>query len=86
VSAVRKENHAFASNHIDPDRRGRPVVVGESVYSHGRKHQVDLERGGSNFRGVVAPECVWTISFSCAHPCWVMRRESRYRTRLGTQV
>jgi hypothetical protein len=43
----------------------------ESFHSHGRQHQVDLERRCGDWRGVVAVECIWTISFSLANSSWL---------------
>ena len=43
----------------------------ESFHPHGRQHQVDLERRCGDWRGVVAVECIWTISFSLANSSWL---------------
>ena len=66
---VRK--YASPSDSINPDRRWCPFVAGESFHPHGRQHQVDLERSRGHRRGVVAPECIWTVSFPLANPRWV---------------
>ena len=63
------EKYASHANSLSPDRGGRPPVAGESFHPHGRKHQVDPQRGCGHLRGVVAPKCVWTISFSLPDPC-----------------
>lgn len=66
------KKYASHSNSISPDRSGRPPMVGESFHPHGRQYQVDLERSRRHLRGVVAPECIWTISFPLAYPRWLI--------------
>src|SRR6266404_317979 len=74
-----KKEYASHSNSISPDRSGRPTVAGEPFHPHGRQYQVDLERSRGHCGGGVALECVWTISFSLAYPCWLINGLTRTR-------
>jgi hypothetical protein len=56
-------------------------VAGESIHSHGRKYQVDLEWGRRNLRSVVAPECIWALSLSAANPRGVTTKQAGLRAR-----
>ena len=47
----------------------------ESFHSHGRKHQVDLERRRGHRRGVVALECFWLVPLPLANPRWVTSKQ-----------
>ena len=63
-------DHAFNSARRSAGRRWRFVMAGESLHSHGRKHQVDLERRRCHLLGFVASECIRTFSFSPTNPRW----------------
>jgi hypothetical protein len=62
-----EKKYASDANFDSPDRRGRSVVVGESLHSYAKHDQVDLERRCGHCRGVVAPEYLWTISLFGQH-------------------
>jgi hypothetical protein len=49
-------------------RGGGSVVAGQPFHSDAVIHQVNLEWRGGHRRGVVAAECIWTISFAFRHP------------------
>ena len=72
-----RKDHAFNQPCSSPDRGRRPFVAGESLHSHGRKHQVHLERRGGHSCCVLAPECIWTDSFSLTHTRWVRKPTDR---------
>ena len=54
-------------------------MAGEPIHTDGGKHQVDLERGGGDFCGVVAVECFRAISFDIAHSRRVTSRQETFR-------
>jgi hypothetical protein len=56
-------------------------VAGEPIHTHGGKYQVDLEWGRRNLRGVVASECIWTLSLIAANPGRVTKKHSGLNTR-----
>jgi hypothetical protein len=56
-------------------------MAGEPIHSHGRKYQVDFEWSRRNLRGVVALECIWTLSLSAANPRWVKKQHTGFKTR-----
>jgi hypothetical protein len=64
----RKKQYASHANPNSPDRRGRSLVVGESLHSHAKHDQVDPERRCGYCRGVVAPKRFWTVSLPRPHP------------------
>ena len=72
------EKHASHADCINPDRSRRPVVAGESFHPHGRKHQVDLERGRCRWRGVVAPQRIWIVPLTPANPRWVTSKQAGF--------
>jgi len=72
------EKHASHADSINPDRSRRPVMAGESFHSHGRKHQVDLERGRCHLCGVVAPQRIWIVPLTLADPRWVTSKRAGF--------
>src|ERR1700730_4504962 len=71
VRKRRRIDHAFNSTGRGSGSSWRSAVAGESLHPHGRKHQVDLERGRRHRCGVLAPECIWTVSFPLTDTRWV---------------
>jgi hypothetical protein len=63
------KKYASHSNFSSPDRSGHSALVGESIYSNGRQHQVDLECSRGDRGGVVAAQCIWIVPLSLAYPC-----------------
>jgi len=61
------KEHASHSNFVNPDRRGRPAMAGESFHSHGWKHQVHLECRRRDRRCLVAPQCIWAVPLPVTH-------------------
>jgi hypothetical protein len=47
-----------------------PSVAGESLRPNGSVHQVDFERRCGDWRGLVALECFWTLSFHLQDAHW----------------
>ena len=60
------EKNASPSDSTNANRRGRPVVAGESLHPHGRQHQVDFERSRGYRRGAVASRHIWALPLSLA--------------------
>ena len=77
---IERKKYASHSNPFDPDRSGRPSLAGESFHPHGGQHQVNLERRRSHWRGVVAPERIWTVSFTLANTRWVTKKQAKFAT------
>ena len=49
---------------------GCSPVARESLHPDGRVHQVDVERRGGDWRGFVAGECFWALSFPLQDSHW----------------
>ena len=76
------KKHASRSDSIDPDRRGRPVVAGESLHPHGRQHQVHLERSRGHRRGVVAPRRIRIVPLPLAYPRRIVNAADRTQQKV----
>jgi len=70
----KKKDYASSSNFIGTDRRRLPLMAGESVYSHGRKYQINSQRSCGDRRRVVAPKRIWSLTFAVANSCGVTSR------------
>jgi hypothetical protein len=53
---------AFNANSDSSDRRGCSALAGQPLHTDAGNDQVHLECSRDHLRGVVASECVWTIS------------------------
>ena len=67
----RKVNsYASHSNLHSLDSSGCPALAGQPFHPDGGKYQINFERTRGHLRGVVAPQCIWTVPLALAYSRW----------------